>query len=333
MLLILREIDLLWGIFSFVFTVTEAIIFPGQGCQVVGMAKEFYDNFAIAKRIFEEANDILGKNLTKIIFDGPFEELTLSDNTQPAIMVTSIAILETLKSEIGKDIDSICKFTAGHSLGEYTALCASHSFSFSDAVRLLRVRGEAFLKAGEMSSGAMAVISAPIAEIDKIIAESRLDGELLEITNDNTYDQVVISGNARSVDRALDVARDRGISRLKKLSVSGAFHSKLMEPAVDDMHRALENCRVSTPAVSVVANYTAKIETVEEIRSNLLEQITHRVRWRETMLNLEQYGVNIFIEIGPGRVLTNMVKKTCPNAKAIAISSLEQMKEFIETLN
>jgi [acyl-carrier-protein] S-malonyltransferase len=312
---------------------TRAIIFPGQGCQMVGMGKEFYDNFAVAKRIFEEANDILGKNLTKIIFEGPMEELTSSDNAQPAIMVTSIAILETLKSETGKNIGDLCKFVAGHSLGEYTALCCSQSFTFSDSVQLLKARGEAFTKASKINGGSMAVISAPIPEIEKIVKESTIGGEILEITNDNAQDQVVISGNSRAVDTALTIARAQGISRLKKLSVSGAFHSKLMEPAADDMRCILETYLVSNPVVAVVANYTSRIESIEEIKGNLIKQITNRVRWRESLLNLEEYGTGTFVEIGPGRILTNMVRKTCPEAKAIAISSLAQLKEFIEMLS
>jgi [acyl-carrier-protein] S-malonyltransferase len=310
--------------------VTKAIVFPGQGCQVVGMAKEFYDNFAVAKRFFEEANSILGKNLTEIVFNGPIEELTYSDNAQPAIMVASIAMLEVLKSETGRNIDSLCEFVAGHSLGEYTALCASQSLTFPDTLRLLRVRGEAFMKANRINGGAMAVIAASIAEVERIVRESTIDGELLEITNDNAADQVVISGNSGSVDAVLNLAQTYGISRLKRLNVSGAFHSKLMEPAVGDMRRALETCPVSNPLVDVVANYTAEVEAVEDIKENLLKQITHRVRWRETMLNLEKYGVDTFIEIGPGKILTNMLRKTCPEAKTLAINSLEHVGEFVK---
>ncbi|MDR2778433.1 MAG: ACP S-malonyltransferase [Rickettsiales bacterium] len=309
---------------------TKAIVFPGQGCQVVGMAKEFYDNFAVAKRFFEEANSILGKNLTEIVFNGPIEELTYSDNAQPAIMVASIAMLEVLKSETGRNIDSLCEFVAGHSLGEYTALCASQSLTFPDTLRLLRVRGEAFMKANRINGGAMAVIAASIAEVERIVRESTIDGELLEITNDNAADQVVISGNSGSVDAVLNLAQTYGISRLKRLNVSGAFHSKLMEPAVGDMRRALETCPVSNPLVDVVANYTAEVEAVEDIKENLLKQITHRVRWRETMLNLEKYGVDTFIEIGPGKILTNMLRKTCPEAKTLAINSLEHVGEFVK---
>jgi [acyl-carrier-protein] S-malonyltransferase len=247
-------------------------------------------------------------------------------------MAVSMAILRSLEFECGLSFEKLCGFTAGHSLGEYTALCASESLTLGAAAELLRIRGEAFREVGMASHGSMAVFGAPLNLVEEIVGESVMAGEVLEITNDNTDDQVVLSGSENSVDRALELARSKGISRVKKLSVSGAFHSKLMEPAVDIMRGALESVKIGRPVVGVMANYSAEPENADEIRGNLLRQITNRVRWRETMLNLEKLGVDRFIEIGPGRVLTNMVRKTCPKATALSISSPEGMREFLGTL-
>ncbi|MDR3078566.1 MAG: ACP S-malonyltransferase [Rickettsiales bacterium] len=311
---------------------SNAIIFPGQGCQTVGMAKEFYDNFRVAREVFDEVDDVLGRGLSKIIFEGPLEELTSTDNAQPAIMAASLAILRTLESESGRKMENLCDFTAGHSLGEYTALCASRSLTLGDTAKLLKVRGETFAEVGKRSQGSMAVLGASVAVVEEILGESTLAGEVLEITNDNTDDQVVISGNEASLAWALEVAKARGISKMKKLSVSGAFHSKLMEPAVGPMAIALGEVSPAEPVARVMANYRAELEARDEIKDNLLDQITSRVRWRETMLNLSGLGVRRFLEIGPGRILTNMVRKTCPSAEASAIGSLEQLEEFLKTL-
>ncbi|MDR1494482.1 MAG: ACP S-malonyltransferase [Rickettsiales bacterium] len=308
-----------------------AIIFPGQGCQMVGMAQEFYDNFSTAREVFDEVDDITAKKLTKLIFEGPLEELTQTSNAQSAIMAASMAILRTIESESGEKMESLCSFSAGHSLGEYTALCASRSLTLADTTKLLKIRGETFAEVGERNHGSMAVLGASLGLVEKIVRESVLAGEILEITNDNTDDQVVLSGNRDSIDKALEQAKVRGISKIKKLSVSGAFHSKLMEPAVEIMRSALENVKIAEPVVGIMANYRAELENSSEIRDNLLSQITNRVRWRETMLNLSKLGVDSFLEVGPGRVLTNMVRKTCPEAKATTIGSIEQLKKFLKT--
>ncbi|MDR1425505.1 MAG: ACP S-malonyltransferase [Rickettsiales bacterium] len=310
----------------------NAIIFPGQGCQTVGMGREFYDNFEAARNVFKEVDDVLGRKLTRTIFDGPQEELTLTDNAQPAIMGVSMAILASVEAESGRNFEDICNFSAGHSLGEYTALCASKSLTLDTTAKLLEIRGETFRHVGEKNRGSMAVIGAPLDLVEKIVRESTLAGEILEITNDNTDDQLVLSGNEKSLDRAIELAKINGIGRVKKLAVAGAFHSKLMEPAVKIMREALENVEINEPKVSIVANYTAEVEDTSEIKNNLLNQITNRVRWRETMINMEKFGVDSFLELGPSRILGNMVRKTCPEARVTSIASLENLKEFLKTL-
>lgn len=306
----------------------KAFIFPGQGSQIVGMAKEFYDNFSVSKNVFEEVDEALGENLKKIIFEGSIETLTITSNAQPAIMTASIAILEAIKNETGLSIEKLCDFVAGHSLGEYTALCACNAITLADTAKLLKIRGNAFLKAGEKNIGCMAVIGAPINIVEEIVEKSTIDGEILEITNDNTSEQCVLSGNLNSIDKALDVAGKSGIKKIKKLTVSGAFHSKLMEPAVLMLTESLSDILISEPRVPIISNYTAKIENKDEIKENLIKQVTNKVRWRETMLNLESLGVELFFEIGAVRILSNMVKKTCQKASALAVNSIKDMTDI-----
>lgn len=303
----------------------KAFIFPGQGSQIIGMAKEFYDNFNVSKVVFEEVDEALDENLTKIIFEGSMETLTITSNAQPAIMTASIAILEAIKSETGLSIEKLCDFTAGHSLGEYTALCACGALTLRDTAKLLKIRGDAFLKAGEKNTGCMAVIGAPVDIVEEIVKKSTIDDEILEITNDNTSEQCVLSGNLNSIDRVLKVAGESGIKKVKKLTVSGAFHSKLMEPAVSILTEVLSNISIYEPKVPIVSNYTAQIEKKDEIKENLIKQVVNKVRWRETMLNLESSGVELFVEVGAVKILSNMVRKTCQTASAVAVNSIKDM--------
>ena len=262
----------------------KAIVFPGQGSQTIGMAKEFYDNFDIAKKVFQEVNDTLQKDLTKIMFEGPEDLLTDTENAQPAIMTASIAILEVLKQESELQINDLCNCVAGHSHGEYTALCASNSINLADTAKLLKVRGKSFADAGKIAQGSMAaVIGASIEQVEELVEEARLENEVLEIANDNIVGQIVISGNLNSIDNAITVASKMKIKRAVKLQVSGAFHSPLMESAVKNMEAILEEVAINKPVVDVYANYTANIEEQSEIKDNLIKQITGRVRWRETI--------------------------------------------------
>lgn len=311
----------------------KAVVFPGQGSQTIGMAREFYDNFDIAKKVFQEVNDTLQKDLTKIMFEGPEDLLTDTENAQPAIMTASIAILEVLKQESGLQINDLCNCVAGHSLGEYTALCASNSINLADTAKLLKVRGKSFADAGKIAQGSMAaVIGASIEQVEELVNKARLENEVLDIANDNIVGQVVISGNINSIDNAINIASEMKIKRAVKLQVSGAFHSPLMESAIKNMETILEEISINKPVVEVFANYTANIEEQSEIKDNLLKQITSRVRWRETILNMKEKGVKEFVEIGSGKVLSNMIGRMCPEDKVISINSIDTLKEYIKDI-
>lgn len=309
----------------------KAFIFPGQGSQSIGMAKEFYENFDAAKEVFEEVNNTLGKNLTKIMFEGPEDLLTDTENAQPAIMTASIAILRVLEKESGKNIDELCSFVAGHSLGEYTALCASESLSLVDTARLLKVRGEAFAEASKKSSGTMmALVGATVEQAEEVAKKAKIEGEICQIANDNTVGQIVLSGNVNSMNKAIEIATEMKIKRAIVLKVAGAFHSELMLPAVEKMKEILQNVVINEPKVKVIANYTANIEDKNDIKSNLIKQITGTVKWRETMLLLERLSSDNFVEVGSSKVLTNMVSKTCKDIKATTINSIESLNEFLK---
>lgn len=309
-------------------------IFPGQGSQTIGMAKEFYDNFNEAKEVFEIVDEVLKKNLTKIMFEGPDDLLTSTENSQPAIMTASIAILKVIESLSNLSIDNLCKTTAGHSLGEYTALCTAEALTLEDTAKLLKVRGEAFAEAGQKNSGSMvALVGATPEQAEDVIKRAKINEEVLQIANDNTVGQIVLSGNINSIDKAIDVATEMKIKRAIKLNVSGAFHSKLMEPAVSKMKDILNEVKIEKAKVSVIANFTADFETTpDEIKNNLIDQITGKVRWRETMLKAQENDIDTFVEIGNGKVLSGMVPRTCPDAKVNTINSLASLDEFLKSL-
>ena len=309
----------------------KAFLFPGQGSQSIGMAKEFYDNFAVSRAVFEEVNDVLKKDLKKIMFEGPDDVLTDTSNAQPAIMTASIAMLKALESETGKNINELCNYVAGHSLGEYSALCAAEALSLADTARLLMIRGKAFAEAGKKNPGSMAaIIGADFEKVQELVNKARLDGEVLCIANDNIVGQIVISGNINSIDNAIKVAGEMGIKRAMKLQVAGAFHSDLMAPAIDDMKEILENIKINEPKVKVIANYTADVETINDIKNNLINQIVNGVRWRETLDNLKQFGVNGFIEIGNGVVLSKMTSRALSDVESLSINSIESLKNYIK---
>ena len=248
-------------------------------------------------------------------------------------------VLKVLEQESGKSINELCGYVAGHSLGEYSALCASEALSLADTAKLLKIRGESFAEAGKKNKGAMvALVGATIEQAEEVANKSKVDGEVCQVANDNTVGQVVLSGNEQSIDKAVEVATEMKIKRAAemkikravKLAVSGAFHSALMEPAVENMQKALQELTINTPKVPVVSNFLAKAEIEPtEIKDNLLKQITGRVRWRETMLYFEENGVDEIVEIGSGKVLTGMVARTTPNIKACTINSIESLKEYL----
>lgn len=310
---------------------TIAFVFPGQGSQSVGMGKELYDNFKIAKDIFDEVDDSLNKKLSKIMFEGSQELLTQTENAQPAIMCTSIAFLKILEQESGKSIENLCDYVAGHSLGEYSALCASGAISLGDTAKLLKIRGESFANTGKMTKGAMAaLVGATIEQAEEVASKAKLNKEICQVANDNTVGQVVISGNENSIDKAIEIATEMKIKRAIKLPVSGAFHSELMMPAVENMKEALEKIQINTPKIKFIANFYAdQLNDNKEIKEGLLKQITGRVRWRETMLLFEKNKVDTICEIGSSKVLTGMVAKTVPNTKAISLNSIEAIKNYL----
>jgi [acyl-carrier-protein] S-malonyltransferase len=306
-----------------------AFVFPGQGSQAVGMGKALADAFTCARQVFEEVDAALGERLSDTIWNGPAETLTLTENAQPALMTVSIAALHVLEQEAGLDITRDVAFVAGHSLGEYSALAAARSLSVADAARLLRVRGQAMQKAVPVGAGAMAaLIGLDLAEAKSIATEASSAG-VCAAANDNGGGQVVLSGAKAAVERAVDIAKARGVKRAMMLPVSAPFHCLLMQPAADVMAEALTRVSVKAPLVPVVANVPARpVKDPATIVRNLVEQITATVRWRESVLFMAQSGVSSFFEIGAGKVLTGLIKRIAEAASAAAIGSPEDIARF-----
>jgi [acyl-carrier-protein] S-malonyltransferase len=314
-----------------------AYVFPGQGSQVVGMGKDLYDNFSVAKDVFDEVDSTLNKKLSQIIFEGPQDILTRTENAQPAIMCISLAILRVLQKETGKSIEQLCGYVGGHSLGEYTALCAGGALSLADTTKLLKIRGECFSQASLLNPGTMCVLlGGAIQQVFDLLSKVREgydDNLVCQIANDNTVGQVVLSGHEELINRAVEIASDLGFKKAVKLNVSGPFHSDLMQPAVEVMQAALNTIKVSMPKINFVSNATAKIaNNVDEIKANLITQITIGVRWRETMLLFGKNNVNKIVEIGAGKTLTNMVSRTLENAEGISVNNAETLQNYIRAI-
>jgi len=306
-----------------------AIVFPGQGSQVVGMGKDLYENFDSAKKVFKKVDEILGINLAKIMFEGPQDELTKTENTQPALMAVSVALIEVLEKDFGKKFQDLCALTAGHSLGEYSALCASKALTLEDTAKLLQIRGSEMAKCGQKTSGAMCAILGVEIEVAKEIAHEASQGDICQVANDNSVGQVVLSGSKIAIERAIEIAKSKGAKRAIQLPVSGAFHSLLMKDAQEKMAIALTQIDIKQPIVPLVANVSAQIaKDALEIKNLLVEQITGSVRWRETMLCFEQNGIEEVIEFGAGKVLSGLVSRTCPNLKSRSIQNSEDLKNF-----
>ena len=292
---------------------TRALVFPGQGSQAVAMAAELIAAHPAAREVVEAVDDALGRSLSRLIAEGPQEELTLTENAQPALMAVSMAVLHVLETEGPPDLVRRCAFVAGHSLGEYTALTAAGSLQLADSARLLRTRGEAMQRAVPAGQGAMAALLGADAGQAREIAELAAEGEVCEIANDNAPGQIVLSGAAAAIERAIGIAKSHGIRKSIRLPVSAPFHCRMMAPAAEVMKAALAEMPPTPPAVPLIANVTAApVEDPDEIRALLVEQVTAMVRWRESVQAMRAAGVDTVIELGAGKVLSGLVRRIDP---------------------
>ena len=301
---------------------TRALLFPGQGSQAVGMGKALADAFPQARAVFDEVDAALSQNLSRLMFEGPVEELTLTANAQPALMAASLALVRVLEAERGLDIARDVACLAGHSLGEYSALAAAGTFSIGDAARLLRIRGEAMQRAVAPGEGAMAALIGAEVEVAAGIAGEAAEGAVLDVANDNGAGQVVVSGERAAVERAVGLAQTRGIKRAVMLNVSAPFHCRLMAPAADAMREALQSVAMTAPRVPVYANVlAAPISDPTAIREALVEQVTGTVRWRESVAAMAAAGVDTFYEVGSGKVLSGLVKRIAAGAACTPVGT------------
>ncbi len=304
--------------------------FPGQGSQYLGMGKSVYENYACSRAVFDEVDDALGFKLSKVIFESTQEEVTLTYNAQPALMCVSMAILKAIEEEAGKKIDAMASMLCGHSLGEYSALCAAGSMTISDTAKILSIRGHAMNNASPAGTGGMAaIIGAKYdTQINELLESAKLEGEVLVVANDNSFGQTVISGSIASIEKAIEIAKEMGIKRAIKLPVSGPFHSPLMKKAREEMQIALEDVKILDPKIPVIANYTAKATTnAAEIRDLLVHQITGTVRWRESIEYAESLGYERLFEIGSGKVLNGLTKRISEKINAISIETKDEILE------
>jgi [acyl-carrier-protein] S-malonyltransferase len=300
---------------------TIALTFPGQGSQALGMGKALAETFPEARAVFAEVDDALGESLSRIMFEGPLDTLTLTENAQPALMAVSLAALRVLEAR-GVRIGGNIAYVAGHSLGEYSALAAAGSLSITDAARLLRTRGRAMQEAVPVGEGAMAALIGLDYDAARSVAEEAAEGEVCAAANDNAPGQVVVSGAKAAVERAVEIAKAKGAKRAILLPVSAPFHCALMAPAAKVMAEALAAVTIKAPAVPLVANVTARPESdPAAIRRNLVDQVTGMVRWRESISWLAGEGVTLFAEVGAGKVLSGLAKRIADGAEAIGVGT------------
>ncbi|HEX8580426.1 MAG TPA: ACP S-malonyltransferase [Allosphingosinicella sp.] len=306
----------------------RAFIFPGQGSQSVGMGKALAEASPVARELFQEVDEALKQNLSRLMAEGPIEELTLTENAQPAIMANALATLRTAGIEVRGKAD----FVAGHSLGEYTALAAAGSFDVATAARLLKLRGLVMQQAVPVGQGAMAALLGASIETAQAVADEAAQGEVCTVANDNDPSQVVISGHRGAIERALEIAKLKGAKRALLLPVSAPFHSPLMEPAARAMEQALADAALSSPAVPVYANVTAApVSDAAEIRRLLVEQVTGMVRWRESVAAMAEAGVTHFVEFG-GKVLGPMVKRIAPDATVTSVLTMDDIDALVKEI-
>jgi [acyl-carrier-protein] S-malonyltransferase len=306
-----------------------AFVFPGQGSQAVGMGKALADAFAPARAVFEEVDAALGQRLTSIMWEGPAETLTLTENAQPALMAVSLAAMRALEAHAGVDVARDARFVAGHSLGEYSALAAAGALTIADTARLLRLRGRAMQKAVPVGTGAMAALLGLDFEEAAAVAAEAAQGQVCQAANDNGGGQVVVSGDRAAVERAVEIAKEKGARRAMMLPVSAPFHCALMQPAADAMAQALTSVAVKPPVVPVVANAFVKpIRDPAEIVRALVAQVTGTVRWRESIAFMSAAGVTMFYEVGAGKVLSGLIRRIVDGAGAAAIGTPDDIGRF-----
>ena len=304
-----------------------AFVFPGQGSQKVGMGVALAEASRAARDVFEEVDEALGQKLFALMRDGPADALTLTENAQPAIMAHSLAVWRTAEAEFGLALDT-ARFVAGHSLGEYSALAAGGAFSLPDAARLLRLRGRAMQAAVPVGEGAMCVLLGADLDAAEAIAGAAAGGQVCAVANDNDPTQIVLSGHAEAIERAIDLAKAHGAKRAMKLPVSAPFHCSLMRPAADAMRDALAKAPPRSFAPPIYANVTAaRVDDAAQVRALLVEQVTDRVRWRESVLAMREAGVERFVEIG-GKVLAPMIARTLPDAATVSLVSMDELEAY-----
>jgi [acyl-carrier-protein] S-malonyltransferase len=309
----------------------RAYIFPGQGSQAVGMGAALAEASRTAKDVFAEVDEALGQNLFRLMREGPEDELKLTENAQPAIMAHSLAVFRALTKDGGVDL-SKAGFVAGHSLGEYSALCAAGAFDLPTTAKLLKLRGQAMQQAVPVGEGAMAALLGADRTLAQKIADAAAQGEVCTVANDNDPSQVVISGHKGAIDRAIEIAKEMGAKRAVSLPVSAPFHCPLMQPAAEAMRDALSYVVLEQPVVPVFANVTAQPESdPDTIRSQLVEQVTGMVRWRESVANMVDAGVEEFVELG-GKVLGSMVKRIAPDARVTSVVSIEDIEALAKEI-
>lgn len=311
-----------------------AFVFPGQGSQFVEMGKELAENFASAREVFQEVNDALSQDLFKIMVEGPDSELTMTANTQPALMAFSMAVVRVLEKDFDIKLKNKAAFVAGHSLGEYSAACSAGVFSLSDTAKLLRIRGDAMQNAVPLGVGGMAaVLGLSYKDVGALVEACSNDKDICVAANDNSDGQVVLSGSMAAIDRAVEIASEFGARKCVKLAVSAPFHSPFMRPAADAMARAFMEVEAHDAEIPLVANVLAEpITDHKEIIKHLIEQVTGTVRWRETMAYLQEQGVTDLVELGAGKVLSGIAKRSHKEMNAFSVGSVEDIEELAKNL-
>jgi len=310
----------------------RAFVFPGQGSQVVGMGRALAEASAVARAVFQEVDDALGQHLFRLMTDGPEDQLQLTENAQPAIMANAIATLRVLEADGGIRLADKADYVAGHSLGEYSALCAAGAVDLATTACLLKLRGQAMQAAVPVGMGAMAALLGADVDKARAIADAAAEGEVCTVANDNDPSQVVISGHRGAIERAVALAKEMGAKRAVLLPVSAPFHCPLMQPAADAMERALADARIEAPLVPVFANVTAApVADADTIRRLLVEQVTGMVRWRESVLAMADTGVEQFIEFG-GKVLTPMIKRIAPDVETTSVVTMDDIEALAKAL-